>query len=195
MTADPFDERNIPTTTRRRELADRIGTWRLYYGGDLFWALVIVALFVIGAIFVGNVVRAEAIDDTAATVHEVADRPDVEHPKPGWLALTGCDLAEWHAEAAGLPVPLFRHIAEAESGCRNDITNRYGPPCCHGGWQIHQLWLVDPVVQACGATDIASLRTDTPESWAVNACAAAYILEVQGLRAWQVCTKRIVRCW
>lgn len=207
LPAPIYDDHHLPRTSRRRELADRIGTWRLYYGGDLFWAFVIIALFVTAAVFVGNVAAGASpgSDQTTgpsapsgpvvAFATQPAERLTPHHPGPPWAVLEGCDLAEWHAAAAGLPVPLFREIAEAESGCRNDITNRYGRPCCHGAWQIHQLWLRDPAVQACGATDVASLRTDSPESWAVNACAAAHILEVQGLRAWQVCTKRMVRCW
>ncbi len=191
---DPFDERTFPSTSRRRELADRVGALWLYYGGDVIRAVAIV-LIAGAVVFVSTSVYGAPVTDDAAQVAVEADRVVVDHPGPPWAVLEGCDLAEWHAAAAGLPAGLFRAIADAESGCRNDITNRYGRVCCHGAWQIHQLWLADPRVRACGATDVASLRTDSPVSWAVNACAAAVILDEQGLSAWQVCTRRIVRCW
>ncbi len=191
MTADPFDERNVPTTTRRRELADRIGTWRLYYGGDLFWALVIVALFVIGAVFVGNVVRAEAIDDTAATVHEVADRPDVEHAKPGWLALTGCDLMEWHFDAVGLP-DEFDWIGFGESSCRNDVISPTG--CCFGYAQAHTIHIGQPHTAHCDVFAADDMFGANPIARSKNACMAKAIFDLQGFCAWDVYAKRTGRC-
>ena len=180
-------------------------------------AALVVVIALISAGYDGNPAESAPIEDDrgwidrGALVIEVAERITTSHPGPAW-ALSGCELADRlidEAEAEGRLSSEFHWMVVGESNCRNDISNRWGPLCCHGALQIHQMFLndarlrslgLDHVVEQmeeCGANTVADLRTDSFESWVTNIC-AAHVIYVEDARifnrpgecAWQVYSKR-----
>lgn len=106
--------------------------------------------------------------------------PTVPPPQPvGWNGLPlapgeldSCGEARFYRTQFGLP-ERFDGIAWRESRCQPDARNW----CCSGTWQIHKLWI--PKLAHCGVF----VRDDLYDGQR-NACAAAYVLAVQGINAW-----------
>ena len=113
--------------------------------------------------------------------------------------LTGCAEAEWYRVQAGLPdrfasTPRRPAVSFAnqgllwrESNCRNDVTSNTG--CCVGYWQLHHVIFRDHrvaplIAEHCGRVGWLDVIGDTPAAKQANACVAAQLYAVDGLRPW-----------
>lgn len=123
----------------------------------------------------------------SATV--TAERVTVEHPKPPYLVLTGCELMKWHADQVGLP-DEFGWIGLGESSCRNDVNTW----CCWGYFQVHELHIGQPHTDHCDVAEIADMFGADPFARSKNACMAKAVFDLQGFCAWDVYKNRTGRC-